>query len=95
MATVAGKPFLYIRLMNFHIHNKMDISVILMLVLNMVRKDILNKYNANENFSFEIFLQENVNNPTVGAFVIENGYFIDIGISSDYEKTQVDFKELF
>lgn len=42
-------------------------------------------------FSFESFLQEEKD---IGGYV-SDGYFIDIGIPSDYWKAQQDFKELF
>ena len=48
-----------------------------------------------EVFSFEKdFLEKKVDNNQLSGFVA-NGYFIDIGIPSDYEKAQTDFKLLF
>lgn len=44
-----------------------------------------------DTFSFELFLQ---NQQDIAAH-IGDGYFIDIGIPSDYEKAKEDFKELF
>lgn len=48
-----------------------------------------------EKFSFEKdFLEKSVDGKSLKGTVI-HGYFIDIGIPSDYEKAQTDFQQLF
>jgi len=56
----------------------------------VMKREILQNV-AKESFSFESFLekQKNVN------YYIEDSYFVDIGVPQDYEKAQIDFKELF
>lgn len=44
-----------------------------------------------ENFSFEEFLESNIDNLKIGSYVL-NGYFIDIGIPEDYIKANKDLK---
>lgn len=61
----------------------------------IIKKDIFQKYNLPDNFSFEEFLETNLNNLNTSYYIEENNYFIDIGIPSDYKKAQTDFKELF
>lgn len=61
----------------------------------MIHSNVFNKYKLPPNFSFEEFLIENIMKMNIGGFVPKSKYFIDIGIPSDYEKAQNDFKELF
>jgi D-glycero-alpha-D-manno-heptose 1-phosphate guanylyltransferase len=61
----------------------------------MIKKTLFKKFQQEKKFSFESFLQENIKHLKVGAYVLKNSYFIDIGIPSDYKKAQIDFKELF
>jgi len=61
----------------------------------IINKNIFWNFKLKHSFSFEKFLQENVDKLKIGAFIVQNSYFIDIGIPSDYKKAQIDFKELF
>lgn len=50
---------------------------------------------AGEKFSFEKdFIEPNISNLKISGY-IANGYFIDIGIPDDYEKAQLEIKNLF
>jgi D-glycero-alpha-D-manno-heptose 1-phosphate guanylyltransferase len=51
--------------------------------------------NDQTSFSFETFLNENVQRLNLNAYDEKEAYFIDIGIPEDYFKAQNDFKELF
>lgn len=61
----------------------------------IVKKNIFEGYDLDLNFSFEEFLEKNIQNLNISPYVEDNNYFIDIGIPSDYKKAQIDFKELF
>jgi len=50
----------------------------------LIKKDIFKNYNK-EIFSFEEFLENNVNLLKIKGYIFKN-YFIDIGIPADYEK---------
>jgi len=60
----------------------------------IINKHIFDKINI-ERFSFEDFLQKNIDNLNIYPFICNNSYFIDIGIPSDYERCKLDFKEMF
>ncbi|WP_373002780.1 nucleotidyltransferase family protein [Sulfurimonas sp.] len=59
----------------------------------IINRDLLNMQTQNS-FSFEYFLQNNVNNISFIHNTFDR-YFIDIGIPEDYKKAEIDFKELF
>lgn len=59
-----------------------------------IRRDIFSNTDA-LSFSFETFLNENVQRLNLNAYDEKDAYFIDIGIPEDYFKAQHDFKELF
>jgi D-glycero-alpha-D-manno-heptose 1-phosphate guanylyltransferase len=61
----------------------------------LINKDIFQNFKLPEVFSFEEFLATNVQELKIGAFVVHDTYFIDIGIPSDYKQAQIDFKEIF
>jgi D-glycero-alpha-D-manno-heptose 1-phosphate guanylyltransferase len=59
----------------------------------LINKNILLNL-TKKNFSFEIdFLEKSLNNLNLFGFQ-HNGYFIDIGVSEDYNKSQIDFKNI-
>jgi D-glycero-alpha-D-manno-heptose 1-phosphate guanylyltransferase len=58
----------------------------------LVSKDIFKPYRVNENFSFEEFMQNNVEKLQITSKVFDN-YFIDIGIPEDYATAQRELKE--
>lgn len=59
---------------------------------SFLRKSSFEHRSFPEVFSFEKhFLEAELNNILINGFVSE-GYFIDIGIPSDYDKAQVEFK---
>ncbi len=60
----------------------------------IVCKTIFNKIGL-DSFSFEDFMQNNLDNLDVYPFICDDAYFIDIGIPSDYERCKIDFKEIF
>lgn len=60
----------------------------------VLKKDIFDRYDK-DIFSFENFLENNFKDLNAKGIVFNDSYFIDIGIPEDYEKAQVDFKELF
>jgi D-glycero-alpha-D-manno-heptose 1-phosphate guanylyltransferase len=45
-------------------------------------------------FSFEDFLEKNFHNLNANGVILNNSYFIDIGVPEDYRKAQLDFKEI-
>lgn len=51
----------------------------------LVAKDIFDKFNLEDKFSFEEFLQENYKTLRIKTKVFDH-YFIDIGIPEDYER---------
>jgi D-glycero-alpha-D-manno-heptose 1-phosphate guanylyltransferase len=53
----------------------------------LIKKDIFDKFDLKESFSFEEFLQNNISSLDIKAEVFDN-YFIDIGIPQDYEKAK-------
>lgn len=61
----------------------------------MIKKDIFDKVETTDTFSFEEFLEKNLNSMRVCYFISNDSYFIDIGIPADYEKAQTDFKTIF
>ena len=61
----------------------------------ILNSTLFDKFNVAKVFSFETFLQEHTKQLKIGAFVVKNGYFIDIGIPSDYAKAEIDFKDIF
>jgi D-glycero-alpha-D-manno-heptose 1-phosphate guanylyltransferase len=63
--------------------------------LYIIKKSLFDKVKLNTNFSFEEFIEDNLNILHPLAYISNNSYFIDIGIPDDYKKAQVDFKELF
>lgn len=61
----------------------------------VIKKNIFDNIQSSNKFSFEEFLEKNLNCITIGSQISNNSYFIDIGIPEDYEKAKYDFKELF
>lgn len=61
----------------------------------IINQNIFDNFKLEQKFSFEEFLSSNINKLNIGAFVVEDSYFIDIGVPDDYEKAQIDFKEIF
>lgn len=61
----------------------------------VITKDIFDKINTEDKFSFEEFLEKNLNDLSIFAKISNDTYFIDIGIPSDYEKAKNDFRGLF
>lgn len=53
----------------------------------LLSKDIFDKYALENKFSFESFMQENLETLNIGSILFDN-YFIDIGIPDDYRKAQ-------
>jgi D-glycero-alpha-D-manno-heptose 1-phosphate guanylyltransferase len=60
----------------------------------IIYKTIFDKIDL-DNFSFEDFMQNNIDKLNIYPFFCNNSYFIDIGIPSDYEKCKINFKEIF
>ncbi|MCK4442307.1 MAG: nucleotidyltransferase family protein [Sulfurovaceae bacterium] len=58
----------------------------------LIKKDIFNKFNLKEKFSFEEFMQKNFKKLVISVRVFDN-YFIDIGIPEDYKKAQYEIKD--
>ena len=61
----------------------------------VISKNIFEKIETLDKFSFEEFLETNLSNMKICSYVSNDSYFIDIGIPTDYEKAQIDFKEIF
>lgn len=61
----------------------------------IISKNIFEKIETLTKFSFEEFLETNLSNMKACSYVSNDSYFIDIGIPTDYEKAQIDFKEIF
>ncbi|MDQ7060102.1 MAG: nucleotidyltransferase family protein [Sulfurimonas sp.] len=57
----------------------------------MLNKNLFDKLQAQAKFSFEEFLNSNVENMKINSFLVNEAYFIDIGIPQDYEKVKLDF----
>ena len=57
----------------------------------LASRDIFDAFNLESIFSFEEFMQDNLNELKISSTVFEN-YFIDIGIPEDYEKAQNEIK---
>jgi len=53
----------------------------------ILNKNIFTPFKLAKQFSFEEFMQENINNLNIYASIFNN-YFIDIGIPEDYQKAQ-------
>jgi D-glycero-alpha-D-manno-heptose 1-phosphate guanylyltransferase len=60
----------------------------------LLNRDLFKGHQENI-FSFESFLKEYCCKNICKGIMFDNVYFIDIGIHQDYEKAQIDFKELF
>jgi D-glycero-alpha-D-manno-heptose 1-phosphate guanylyltransferase len=61
----------------------------------IVNNNLLSRFNLPEKFSFEEdFLKPNLQEINIYGF-ISTAYFIDIGIPEDYQKSQIEFPELF
>jgi len=61
----------------------------------IAKRDIFNGLNLPERFSFEQdFLEKKVSEGYFYGYKT-NGYFIDIGIPEDYNKAQIDFKDIW
>jgi len=58
----------------------------------IINKDIFSRLNLPERFSFEKDIIESYIDDLVIYGYEQKGYFIDIGIPSDYEKANIDFK---
>jgi D-glycero-alpha-D-manno-heptose 1-phosphate guanylyltransferase len=58
----------------------------------LAKKDIFDKFNLEEKFSFEEFMQDNFQELDISVKIFNN-YFIDIGIPDDYKKAQNEIKE--
>ena len=58
----------------------------------LASKNIFDSFHLDEKFSFEEFMEKNLNQLNISAKVFEN-YFIDIGIPKDYKKAQSEIKE--
>ena len=54
-------------------------------------KEIFSGYDVEEKFSFEEFIINNFTQLKAMAKIFD-GYFIDIGVPSDYEKAQIEMK---
>ena len=54
-------------------------------------KNIFDKFDLEEKFSFEEFMQNNFKQLNISTKIFDN-YFIDIGIPEDYEKAQIDLR---
>lgn len=61
----------------------------------IAKRDIFDSLNLPDKFSFEQdFLEKKVNEGYFYGYKT-NGYFIDIGIPEDYNKAQIDFKDIW
>lgn len=61
----------------------------------IAKRDIFNGLNLPERFSFEQdYLEKKVSEGCFYGYKT-NGYFIDIGIPEDYNKAQIDFKDIW
>lgn len=58
----------------------------------LILKDIFKGHHLNTKFSFEDFIQKNINELKISTIVFDK-YFIDIGIPDDYEKSQIEMKK--
>lgn len=56
----------------------------------VVDRDLFTSFDLPQNFSFETFMIENVNNIDIYSQTFDT-YFIDIGIPQDYQKANEDF----
>jgi len=57
----------------------------------LISKEIFSGYDVEEKFSFEEFIINNFTQLKAMAKIFD-GYFIDIGVPSDYEKAQIEMK---
>jgi len=57
----------------------------------MVSKKIFDTFRLEKQFSFEEFMQKNINELKITAYIFDD-YFIDIGIPQDYEKVQNEIR---
>ena len=57
----------------------------------LMSKDIFNEFDLSEKFSFEEYMQNNIEKLHISAKVFDS-YFIDIGIPDDYRKAQQEIK---
>lgn len=58
----------------------------------LVKKDLFRKVNLPEKFSFEKDVMENLLDQLKIYGFIQDSYFIDIGIPTDFQKANIDFK---
>jgi len=58
----------------------------------LASKNLFDSFELEEKFSFEEFMEENINILKITAKIFED-YFIDIGIPDDYRKAQSEIKE--
>ena len=58
----------------------------------LISKEIFTSFNLENKFSFEEFMEENVNKLKITAEIFKD-YFIDIGIPEDYEKAKNEIKD--
>lgn len=61
----------------------------------MINNTIFDNFDLPNTFSFEEFLEKNIQKLKIGGNILEDSYFIDIGIPEDYQKAKIDFKALF
>ncbi len=55
----------------------------------ILNKNIFTPFKLTKQFSFEAFMQENINDLNIYATIFDN-YFIDIGIPEDYQRAQTE-----
>lgn len=60
----------------------------------LINKDVFSKINLSEKFSFEKDVMESKLNALAIYGYEEDTYFIDIGIPSDFDKANIDFKTM-
>lgn len=60
----------------------------------ILNKHIFTPFKLTKPFSFETFMQENINHLNIYASIFNN-YFIDIGIPEDYQKAQSELMDYY
>jgi len=58
----------------------------------LAKKNIFENFNLGEKFSFEEFMQSNIDKLKIDSLLFDD-YFIDIGIPEDYEKAQTELRK--
>lgn len=60
----------------------------------ILNKNIFSPFKLEKQFSFEEFMQDNINGLNIYGNLFNN-YFIDIGIPEDYRKAQTELAQIY